>query len=156
MTKEELLIPRWEVIANYPGTYYEVGDIISDDGIRHAENQRGETVFVSKWGDYPNIFKRLQWHDYISSELLPKYVKIIADDIDTRIRLFQDAGLFCEVNKWVKEKRDNGEEATLAYINGYTPSWRTNEEEFGRLHICYLEPATEEEYLNYINSKSEK
>lgn len=64
MTTEELLKPRYKVIADYPHSWFTIGEIIQDN-------------FVSlSLKLYPNIFKELKWWEKREVEDLPKYLKI--------------------------------------------------------------------------------
>jgi len=63
MTVEELLRPRFEVIADYPESPYPVGEIIE---------RTGKTTFFEK---YPAIFKPLPWWSHRKIEDMPEYVK---------------------------------------------------------------------------------
>jgi hypothetical protein len=75
---EKLLLPRYKVIADYPNTEFEIGEVIHSD-------QYGEfNVYTDtgKWrlapDAYPAIFRRLEWWEERSPDEMPGYVK--ADD----------------------------------------------------------------------------
>lgn len=75
MTNEELLIPRWKVISDFPfNKYYPVGKIIIDNGKDAAKIENGHDVFACDWNEFPHIFKKLQWYEERKIEDLPKYV----------------------------------------------------------------------------------
>lgn len=61
MNAKELLIPRFEVIADYPNSTYKVGEIF------HA--------VVPDYAKYPHLFKPLNWWEYRKEEEMPKKVK---------------------------------------------------------------------------------
>lgn len=63
MSTEELLRPRYKVIAQYPFSPHPTGHII-------------KTAFGNKYFDqYPHLFKKLEWWEQRDSEELPEYVK---------------------------------------------------------------------------------
>lgn len=67
MSVEELLIPRYKVIADYPGSPYTVGQII------HVHGEQGVNCeYFNKW---PAIFKPLQWWEERDKNDMPEYVK---------------------------------------------------------------------------------
>lgn len=62
MTTEQLLAPRYEVIALWPNTDWKVGDIIEHELSSSA---------IKLYDTYPHLFKRLQWYEKReASELL--------------------------------------------------------------------------------------
>lgn len=63
MTTEELLKPRYKVIAEYPQSYLKVGDIFEADNV---------TKFMA---NYPHLFKPLAWWEERKVEDMPEYVK---------------------------------------------------------------------------------
>ena len=66
MKPEELLKPRYKVIADYPHSGLTVGEIIS--GI-HAE------TLQDHYNEYPHLFKRLEWFEERTLEEMPQYVR---------------------------------------------------------------------------------
>jgi hypothetical protein len=78
MTVEELLIPRFKVIADYPtmdrNGNYMVGDILTDNGKTAVLKQNGDAVFVCEWKKYPHLFKKLEWWEERNIEDMPKYI----------------------------------------------------------------------------------
>lgn len=76
MTTEELLIPRFKVIADYPNSLFTIGDILK------YNNVLGDFIYYDEEGIvritpkyYPAIFKLLNWWEERSIEELPEYVK---------------------------------------------------------------------------------
>lgn len=66
MTKEEtLLIPRYRVVADYPGNTELIGYIFS------SENNH------SYYDRYPAIFQRLNWWEFREESEMPEFVKLI-------------------------------------------------------------------------------
>lgn len=76
LSYDELLKPRYEVIADYPGSPYSFGDILvqlrphgywslPSDQCRIADDLL----------KYPHLFKPLQWWEHRKPEEMPEYVK---------------------------------------------------------------------------------
>lgn len=128
MTPEQLMQPRYKVIADYPGNKLEVRSIL-DQGIRDCFNCDGIIYHESILKKYPHIFKPLQWWEERKLKEMPEYVKCLKSP-DKII----EPGSVLKV-AWNDHggKADNG-----PWIFPYTN--------------CY-EPATEAEYTTYINSK---
>ena len=73
MTVEELLKPRWKVIADYPKSLYHVGDILNG-------GWRSEDLIYCdhdgpRWSHYPHLFKKLEWWEERKPEDMPQYLK---------------------------------------------------------------------------------
>ena len=75
MTTEELLRPRWKVLADYPRNPFEVGNILETDdkGVYTLWEHDGKDYLTLS--DYPSIFKRLDWWEERDEKDLPNYVK---------------------------------------------------------------------------------
>lgn len=73
MDIQELLKPRYKVIADYPDNLYLVGDVLP----RSSEVSDGwYKWFKEDMADkYPNLFKELFWWEYRLPEDMPEYVK---------------------------------------------------------------------------------
>jgi hypothetical protein len=73
MTKEQieqLLLPRYKVIADWPNSLYKIGEVLV-----------GADCIVTKKGikeltDFPHLFKRLEWWEQRTEEEMPKYIRI--------------------------------------------------------------------------------
>lgn len=133
LTTEELLIPRWKVIAGWPGIENhncKVGDIIADDGRTAAKNQDDIPQFIVKWNDYPNLFQPLQWWEGREPEDMPEYTKMVYNG---GIKFVQ------KVERW--EGFNCAGQPLYRYLNrvGQLSTFCVDE----------LEPATEQEYLTY-------
>jgi len=75
---ENLLSPRFKVIADYPKSIYNIGEIIDNgyDSLFCDEKSK-------KFSDYPNLFKKLNWWEKRNSAEMPKYLKQkVEPDID--------------------------------------------------------------------------
>ena len=80
MTKEELLKPRWKVIADFPGNTFYVGEIIEIPSqyilqqiVLQGNNYQSVDLDINP-SFYPAIFKKLKWWEERKEEDLPKYV----------------------------------------------------------------------------------
>ena len=83
MTAEELMVPRYEVIADYPGSTYPIGTIFTSmsngfvrymlDGDKHSTNG----LNLDK---YPHLFRRMLWWEQRSVEDMPKRLKHLTVD----------------------------------------------------------------------------
>lgn len=130
MKAEDLLKPRYKVIADWPGVAGKVkpGQILSldDEFIPDLYWCGGEDFTEDKLKDYPHLFKKLFWWEERAVEDLPKYLK------------WQNNG---KVRK-VKEYH--------IWADGYTVQV---EFDGGRRRYLKKEwsPCTEEEYNTYIN-----
>jgi hypothetical protein len=78
MTPEELLKPRYKVIAPWPGTHWKVGDIFEygDHNCFKTESQPSIPMHVSVLDEHPHLFKKLEWREERKPEEMPEYVKI--------------------------------------------------------------------------------
>jgi hypothetical protein len=78
MTPEQLMQPRYKVIADYPKSIHPVGTII-DAG------WQSEDLLYCDWDgprcrDFPHLFKKLEWWEEREEKDMPEYVKINADE----------------------------------------------------------------------------
>jgi len=105
MTVEELLMPRYKVIADYPSSPYYVGEI---------KDRLGDNV-AAHFAKYPHLFRKLNWWEERKVEDMPEYVKYHNGSISLLTKDMIDAG--------------------------------------GIVLEDYL-PTTEQQYNDYINSKS--
>lgn len=79
---EELLEPRYKVIADYPECPFEEGDIL---------------VNPTYEPQYPHLFQKLEWWEDRKPEEMPQYVKI-QDDDDNFLPV--QWGCVMKVEKW--------------------------------------------------------
>ena len=132
MTKEELLMPRIQVINPYPGCQFKVGTILTkNEKINSGDwaNIEGHGLIgmkISEMEPYPHLFKPLQWWEYRKPEDMPEYVK----DAFNQIHKPTSWGVF------------NG--GVMCVIR------------FGMCKASNLMPATESEYNEYINNNRGK
>lgn len=84
MSKEELLMPRYEVIADYPNSPFKIGQIIyptkaGNDGFIDMMYIKIESLLSANWGNpakYPHLFKPLPWYTHRAVEDMPEYIKV--------------------------------------------------------------------------------
>lgn len=130
LKSEELLKPRYKVIADYPDSILSVGDIFEtyDNGIKYVTQLSKVDV-----KEYPHLFKPLEWHEDRKPEDMPEYVKDIGDGEIFRVDKY-------ELPKKIQVIR-NGK--------SFHPDSPTH-----FVSIEHFHPATKEEWDNYINSKA--
>lgn len=92
MTTEELLTPRWEVIADFPNNYgtFRIGEIIT--GQKHWSGDGTFYIACHPYDPfppehYPAIFKKLAWWEKRNEEELPKYVNIEIGDFKRIVKV---------------------------------------------------------------------
>jgi|GEM_PF-2458540 len=129
---EELLKPRYKVIADYP--YMEthladmrIGRIVTEPNIRWLKNQFG--IEPDK---FPRTFRKLEWWEERTEDQMPEYVRLndqFRKDFDQVAKVVKsethECGIFLIVDK----------------VNGVVT----------RLHVENFWPITEQEYLTYQN-----
>ena len=59
----ELLKPRYLVIADYPGSVFELGKILDDE------------ILIESMSKYPHLFQPLPWWSHRTLEEMPGHVK---------------------------------------------------------------------------------
>jgi hypothetical protein len=121
MTKEELLKPRYIVIAHFPYSGYKIGDIICGN-IFQLYN---EDYIKHECASYPALFNSIGWWEERDEKDMPEYVKYKGTDYlrygCPQVNEIVKVESFCEDS-----------------INSkYGCDW-----------IIFYEPATEEEFLN--------
>lgn len=136
MNKEELLRPRYKVIADYPKSIFKVGEIL------HVGSM-GDLLYCDTNGprmsQYPHLFKPLQWWEDRKPEDMPEYVKfkhypngendfsIVKVDGVFVMHDFTSIGYF-----------------GIKYKNGG-----------GNIYTSFT-PASEQEYLDYLTQQNKK
>lgn len=146
MKIEELLSARYEVIANYPRSLYEVGHIIHE-----SENLEGKVFFTTEVQKYPHLFKKLDWFKDRKESEMPQYLKFVYNDKIDEVRYVKD---------WLYHNEDK----KSGIINGFTHESdysTTNYPLFLRVSLNGWLPATENEcrqfnekrYLKKLNNR---
>lgn len=138
MKIEELLQPRFKVIADYPNSDWKVGDILC------RINRATENWYHTNYGafvggihyntliKYPHLFRTLKWHENREVNELPKFLKFINDEGEIEFVL--------KVEKYIPHKDSNTNWFAFEYL------WK-NEPDLKRMSLQGWTPATEEEYL---------
>ena len=142
MKVEELLMPRIEVIADYPSSPYYVGEI---------KDRLGDNV-AAHFAKYPHLFRKLNWWEERKVEDMPEYVKVIANGCSF------NAGTILKANNWgvyPDEGNNFGNEGDYYCLLITTEESSTHDKgEEVKMNMRNVLPATEQEYNDYINSNS--
>lgn len=76
MSTQELLTPRYEVIADYPNSPWEVGDILTHKlGFTYRLNHSEIVRNLPDIDKYPHLFAPMPWWQGRSVEEMPRYVE---------------------------------------------------------------------------------
>lgn len=89
MTTEELLKPRYKVIASYPNNEVLVGTKF----YKESESFFFPGTDVDK---YPHLFRKLSWWEEREEKDMPQYVKMESPFDNLKVGIY-------EVEKWVQE-----------------------------------------------------
>lgn len=73
MSNEDLLKPRYKVIADYPGNNRTEGEIIPSKFENFTQDEVDALLFTCK--QFPKVFKMLEWWEERTIEDLPDYAK---------------------------------------------------------------------------------
>lgn len=119
MTTEDLMKPRYKVIALWPNTAYQVGEIIHIEALPLPKS--AEEMFQQ----YPHLFKPLQWWEDREEKDMPEYLKV-----NKRGKLFMQQNIY-------KVKHYSGKGGIVDHV-------RFIGEDTG--HLAWFIPATIEEY----------
>lgn len=144
-TVEELLKPRYKVIADWPARQFFIGSILHvheplPDGrlrifIDHEPEGQKEwylwnTGKIGEIDKYPHLFKKLEWWQEREESEMPEYVKWVAN--------CHEKGMIEPVTKWHQRAKH----------------WAADvKSQINSIRAEYFMPATHEEYLAYINSQ---
>lgn len=154
LTVEELLRPRYKLIADYPGCEFEVGQIIEFTHKSNfftgepewttdmVKNKHGHSQFCIKLIEpgIPHLFQPLQWWECRDVTDMPEYFKV-ADNLGAYI----------------------GSAPRPVYKIGVGADWNIYKEHvigvkyktYGGTMIDFIIPCTVEEYTSYINQKKQ-
>jgi hypothetical protein len=134
MTANQLLIPRYIVIDNYPDSPFKVGDIITYvREVAQAYDQweiAGKQFTSNGINKYPNIFRKLNWWEHREKHELPQYVL------------------------WTKTSNKAVSRVTTWTYSDHYGWYFTSEAGGSCKHIpneCHIIPATPDEYDTYMN-----
>ena len=129
MSNDELLKPRWKVIADYPKSLYHVGDILNG-GWRSEDLIYCDTQ-GPRWSHYPHLFKKLEWWEERELNQMPMFIKNKTARPIT----------YTKVDGWkISDRKDLGNYVqVLMIIDGKEKD----------INFWAIEPATEDEYNTY-------
>ncbi len=111
MKKIDLLTPRFKVIADYPNSFFDIGEI--------TENEF-TLIDLEK---YPHLFKKLGWWEDREIEELPQYLK-------SENQVFKVSNYFYRIHKLLFSSYDDKYDQEFDdyfLFNDYEPS---TEEEY--------------------------
>lgn len=123
----DLLAPRFKVVADYPNSNFDVGEIIEFKPLRKGNGRwiafgKYSVTHPNELNKFPHLFKKLEWYEDRDFKDWPKYVKWEED-------------IIFEVLNW----RTNPNTSQLDGV--YT--------DYGFLFIKDIIPATKEEFEIY-------
>lgn len=131
-TPEELLKPRYKVIADYPGCKFKIGNIltyvreIAQTYDLWRNEKTGVEIIYSGFGAFPHLFKKLEWWEDREPSEMPEYVK------------WTDTGVLCKYHN---------------HIGAYF--YLADDNSFGYA-LTNTIPATAAEYDEYVKSLTVK
>lgn len=116
--------PRYLVIADYPSSHYEIGQIIELSVPKDASGWDMVTLANNEeiMPKYPHLFRLLHWWEYRDEKDMPEYVKTVDKSEIVKIpAIVKDKGFyFFDGNNWrYKVFSTNTVPATLNEYNEY-------------------------------------
>jgi hypothetical protein len=156
MTKEELLQPRYKVIADYPFNPYNIGDLVEMTATRVKLTVTSEWsdfnnsmvsvenyVPFSRLNEFPALFKKLEWWEDRKVEDMPGYLKRFESYSCTS---YGENGedKEPEIHKVKKHFSMGLTDWRQGHTDFFVSDWHEN-------NYCYssFEPATEQGYNEY-------
>jgi hypothetical protein len=129
MTTEQLLAPRYKMIADYPGNSRPIGFIFTMDK-KDSEGWYTTTGYLQEmfFTMYPHLFRRLEWWQEREISDLPEYIKELS------------TGKIGKVFEW---HRIGG--TTFFVINPYSDLQKAK-----WFNPDFFAPATHKQYLDFI------
>lgn len=97
----DLLKPRYEVIASYPGSNYAIGLILVEELPEYFSYQIDGRRYTTRLRDidYPHIFRKMNWWEGRTAEEMPKKVKSLVDGEVYEIEEWDMGHMIGRVNK---------------------------------------------------------
>lgn len=128
MTSKELLRPRYEIIADYPGNTKPIGTIIlcPDDAVgtifanlEYGANPVEELAdYWCKYNDrFPHLFRKLNWWEHRKVEDMPKRLICKAISDNTEVIEIQEWDMNWLVG-WIDKKA-----RTCCDLTSFTPEY---------------------------------
>lgn len=81
LTPEELLQPRYEVIADWPNNTIEIGDVCTIEN-EYGQFRFGQPIHQRMMEAHPHLFKKLCWWEERKEEDMPEYLKVTVDHME--------------------------------------------------------------------------
>lgn len=114
---KNLLIPRYEVINDYPKSRYEIGHIIVVDWT------------TDEYDNFPHIYRKLNWYEKRTEDDMPKYVKFVWENkINNVLRV--TSWLYNTENEINGFSLRESESSTYSSIIGWSPATKKEYDEF--------------------------
>ena len=120
MTATELLIPRYEVIADYPNNERPIGAILQEEVHGYFYYRKGDIGYHANnknIDNYPHLFRKLNWWENRKAEDMPKQVICKAIPNDTEIIDIEEWDMDILVG-WI-----NTEERTCCSLRSFNPEY---------------------------------
>jgi hypothetical protein len=136
LTKEQLLIPRYKIIAPIPfkeeEDFWRVGEILDRDWGWHGDDDDGFKYHIS---DYPHLFKNLEWYEDRTPDQMPEYLRYVVDFMGHYGAPLNSIFKVSEYKTW-----------------GDALAFYSDQLKGKPLYLAHTLPATEEEYNAFINT----
>ena len=153
LSSEELMQPRFKVVADYPFSPFEIGQVLALEMYRgglctRSDDGKGKILREDVLNDCPAIFHPLQWWEERAVEDLPEYVKV-NEGLQLDYIVYP---AFMHIGRW-------GDAAT-SYADmpgqffGYPTDYQSiyhSEETPTRLNAIHFSPASLADYTAYQN-----
>lgn len=136
---QKLLQPRFEVIADYPGSVFNVGQILVQDESHEDDFWTGEQLYTDRYPkQYPHLFRPLSWWERRDPKLIE--------------------GVKYLMNKKTKEVHEVVEySAMVGYMSGIRSEFKSATPEYSTSPFYEMRdvwiPCEESDYLTFINKK---
>ena len=124
MTAKELMIPRYEVIADYPNNERPIGVILHEQVpgyYGYTKDDIGYHANIKNIDNYPHLFRKLNWWENRKVEDMPKQVYCKAIPNDTEIINIEEWDMDILVGWINKEERKCCSLLTFKPEYGYFP-----------------------------------
>lgn len=135
----DLLKPRYRVIADYPGNKFLIGEIFiqNPNGSWSDKSKAWASKMMPNFDKYPHLFIKLDWWEYRKTKEMPEYLKSHNKPINHESRL-SNCLIRCGQDEfWNSSKFTNN---SKGFVTAY-----------GGIMIECFNPATREEYETYQN-----
>lgn len=152
LTPQQLLIPRYEVIAPWPdmSPLVKVGHIFTPikKGSNYYQSEQNAAL-ISLPNECPANLRPLPWYHGRKIEEMPEYVKVVSKEISFIY------GTIIKANRWgVYPDEGYGFGNEGDFYAGITQPIKTNTRDAGEeitINVCHLSPALESDYITFKN-----